>query len=132
MGWRVRALRGATTVEANTEAAIAAAVAELLDQMVAENDIDLEEVVNVIFSVTADLNACYPARWARLREGWQYVPLLDVQQMAVPHDLDRCIRVLLQFNTLLPQSQIRHVYLHGARHLRPDLDRQRQAASLPS
>jgi chorismate mutase len=117
----VRAIRGAITVPANTAEAIGAAVNELLDALEHRNAIDPAEVVSVIFSVTPDLDAAFPAQFARRRPGWEAVPLLDVQQMEVKGALPRCIRVLIQLNTPLTQAEMHHVYLRGARELRPDL-----------
>ena len=68
---------------ANTAEAIGAAVNELLDALEHRNAIDPAEVVSVIFSVTPDLDAAFPAQFARRRPGWEAVPLLDVQQMEV-------------------------------------------------
>jgi len=79
VGWRVRAIRGATTVPENTKEAIADAVTELLDELERLNRIDPEEIVSVTFSVTRDLDAMFPAAIARTRPGWNNVPLLDVQ-----------------------------------------------------
>lgn len=122
MGWQVRAIRGAITAEANTEIAIARAVHELLDRIQTCNALDLSQIVNVIFSATADLDVVFPAQIARSRPGWQDIPLLDLQQMHVVGSLPRCIRVLIQVNQPMNAHQIQHVYLGGARHLRPDLE----------
>ncbi len=121
MGWRVRGVRGATTVEANTYAALERAVLELMEEIEAQNDIDPREIVSATFSVTTDIDVVFPAKIARSRSHWEHVPLLDVQQMHVEGSLERCIRVLIHVNTLLEQHQIKHVYLNGARDLRPDL-----------
>jgi chorismate mutase len=125
VGWRVRGVRGATTVEANTPEAVQAAVLEMLTAIADRNNIEPENIVSVTFSVTADINAVFPAKIARSRPQWEHVPLLDVQHMHVVGDLDRCIRVLMHINTELAQDKIQHIYLRGASHLRPDL------ASLP-
>ncbi len=121
---RVRAIRGATTAAANTPQSIAEAVTELLDHLLDRNPVEMDDVVNVIFSVTPDLNTIYPAQVARSRPGWDQVPLLDLQQMQVTGGLACCIRVLMQINTQRPRSQIHHVYLRGAKELRPDLETQ--------
>ncbi len=124
IGWRVRAIRGATTVDSNTVPAIEATVSELLDALWAHNPqvlADLDNIVNVIFSATPDLNALFPAQVARSRPGWDQVPLLDVQQMSVPGSLPRCIRVLIQVNTPCPRQALNHLYLRAAQGLRPDL-----------
>jgi chorismate mutase len=105
----------------NTKEAIRDAVAELLDVLEARNDLDLQEVVSVTFSVTKDLDAIFPAAIARQRPGWDQVPLMDFQHMHVQGSLERCIRILVHFNTSDPNSQIYHPYLRQAQHLRPDL-----------
>jgi len=121
VGWRVRGVRGATTVETNTYAALERAVLELMEEIEAQNDIDPREIVSATFSATTDIDVVFPAKIARSRSHWEHVPLLDVQQMHVEGSLERCIRVLIHVNTPLEQHQIKHVYLNGARDLRPDL-----------
>jgi chorismate mutase len=113
-------IRGATSVEANTSQAIVSATRELLERIVAANTLQANEIASVIFTATPDLNAAYPACAAR-DMGWVNVPLLCMQEMAVVGSLPRCIRVLMHWNTDLPASQIRHVYLGAAQTLRPDL-----------
>lgn len=120
MGWRIRAIRGATTVTENSIDAIRAAVHELLNELEARNQLDMEEIVSVTFSVTNDLDAVFPAAIARERPHWSQVPLLDVQQMYVKGSLPRCIRLLIHFNTPDPNIEIYHPYLRHAKNLRPD------------
>ncbi|MEB3202503.1 MAG: chorismate mutase [Synechococcus sp.] len=115
----LRALRGATTAEANTTEAIEVAVAELVQALVARNGLEGEQLVSVTFSVTGDLDACFPAAIARRQPGWSQVALLDCQQMAVAGDLPRCIR-LLAHAWLPPQQAPLHPYLRQAAQLRPD------------
>ncbi len=117
-----RGVRGATTVERNDADAILEATRELLLAMIEANGLAPEDVASAIFSVTPDLTAAYPARAAR-DLGWSQVPLLDVQEATVTGGLPRCVRVLLHWNTDKPASEIVHVYLRGARALRPDLAR---------
>ena len=121
MHWRVRAIRGAITVPVNTKEAIAQAVTELLDELETHNQLDLDEVISVTFSVTKDLDAIFPASIARSRIGWDQVPLVDFQHMNVAGSLERCIRLLLHFNTPEPARKIHHPYLRHAMNLRPDL-----------
>jgi len=121
LGWRVRAVRGATTVESNTATEIAEAVQELMDCLCQANQLVPEEIVSVIFTVTPDLDAAFPAATARQQSGWERVPLLDMQGMAVPGSPKRCIRVLIQFNTEKGQGDVQPVYLRQAQCLRPDL-----------
>jgi len=119
--WRVRAIRGATTVPVNTKEAIAQAVTELLDELEAHNSLDQSEIISVTFSVTKDLDAVFPAAIARSRPGWDQIPLVDFQHMHVSGSLERCIRLLLHFNTPEANPKIYHPYLRQAMTLRPDL-----------
>lgn len=121
MEWKVRGIRGATTVADNTVTAMTEAVNELIDEIEAHNQIKAEDIVSVFFTTTTDLDAIFPAAVARKRPGWNYVPLIDVQQMYVRGSLQRCIRILIQVNSPLPQTAIIHRYLRQARDLRPDL-----------
>lgn len=116
----LRALRGATTASANTREAISEAVAELLDALVERNGLEGSQLLSVTFSVTADLDAVFPAAIARHRQGWDAVALLDCQQMAVAGDLPRCIR-LLAHAWLASERPVHHAYLRDAARLRPDL-----------
>ena len=114
----LRALRGATTATANSREAIQEAVNELLDALVERNNLEGAQILSLTFSVTADLDACFPAAIARHRPGWDGVALLDCQQMAVAGDLERCIRLLAH---VWLERPARHVYLREAARLRPDL-----------
>ena len=116
-----RGIRGATTAGANTAEAILAATGELLARMVEANGLAAEELASAFFTVTADLDAAFPAQAAR-QLGWHQVPLLDALEIPVPGSLPRCVRVLLHWNTGKSQAEVRHVYLRGAAGLRPDLD----------
>ena len=120
--WQVRGIRGATTVTENTATAMSDAVHELLAEIEAHNLFQPQDIVCVFFTVTTDLDAIFPAAVARKRPGWDRVPLMDLQQMYVEGSLKRCIRVLIQVNTTVPQSAIVHRYLKQAKALRPDLD----------
>lgn len=113
------ALRGATTASANTCEAIDEAVSELIDALMEGNQLEGSQLLSVTFSVTADLNACFPAAIARRRVGWGNVALLDCQQMAVRGDLPRCIR-LLAHAWMEAGRQVVHPYLREASRLRPD------------
>jgi chorismate mutase len=119
--WRVRAIRGATTVPVNSKEAIAQAVMELLDELETHNQLDPKEMISVTFSVTKDLDAVFPAAIARQRPGWDQIPLMDFQHMSVEGSLERCIRLLVHFNTPNPNARVYHPYLRRAKDLRPDL-----------
>ena len=114
----MRGVRGATTVAANERAAIVDATKELLEKVVSLNGIDPVDVASVWFTVTPDLDAEFPAVAAR-EIGWTSVPLICAREIPVPGALERCIRVLVHWNTDRAQSDVRHAFLHGARALRP-------------
>lgn len=118
---RLRGVRGATTVEQNTDHEIVTATRDLLAEMTRVNGIDVTEVASCFFSVTRDLNANFPAQAARAL-GWVNTPLLCMHEMDVPTGLAQCIRILLHVNTTKSQVEMRHVYLRGAKVLRPDLE----------
>jgi len=118
--WRVRAIRGATTVSENTVEAIREAVMELLDELEAHNQINHDEIISAIFTTTSDLDAIFPAAIARQRTHWDHIALLDVQQMHVEGSLQQCIRCLIHINMPVSQVQIYHPYLRKAKNLRPD------------
>jgi chorismate mutase len=117
---RLRALRGATTVEENDAEAILAATDELLRALIDRNSLDNDEMVSCIFTCTGDLDAEFPAVAAR-RIGLSGVPLLCAREIDVPGALPRVIRVLLH-TYADPDSEARHVYLRDAVNLRADLE----------
>lgn len=117
----VRGIRGATTADANTKTEILSKTREMLEVLVRLNNIRVENIASAIFSVTDDLDAEFPAVAAR-QMGWLYTPLFCTLEIPVQGSLTSCIRVLLHVNSDLRQDQITHVYLHGAKKLRPDLD----------
>jgi chorismate mutase len=118
---RFRGVRGAITVDANTEGAILDATQELLQQMVKANEVDADDIAGVLFTVTPDLNATFPAEATRRLPGWTHVPLMCAQEVPVPGALPRCVRVLILVNTTKTAGEVEHVYLRGAERLRPDL-----------
>ncbi|MGM9928152.1 MAG: chorismate mutase [Bacillus sp. (in: firmicutes)] len=118
----MRGVRGATTVINNIEQEIVANTEELLLAMIESNGITPESVCSVIVSSTEDLTAAFPAKAVRSLEGWNYVPVMNVREIAVPDALEKCVRVMLHWNTEKEQQQIEHVYLREAVVLRPDLN----------
>jgi chorismate mutase len=119
---KCRGVRGATTVEANTRDEILMNTRQLLALMIRANGIEPEDVASAMFSVTSDLNAEFPALAAR-QLGWLDVPLLCTYEVDVPGSLRRCIRIMIHWNTEVPQHEIRHVYIKEATRLRPDLSK---------
>jgi chorismate mutase len=119
----VRGIRGATVAPFDQAEAILAATRELLAAIQAANPaLAPTDIASAIFTVTDDLQSAYPAQAAR-QLGWEAVPLMCAREIPVPGSLARCIRVLIHWNTDLPQEAIRPVYLGAAASLRPDLNR---------
>jgi chorismate mutase len=117
-----RGIRGATTVERNTREDILAATRELLEKMVEANEIKIENIACAIFTTTSDLNAEFPAVAAR-ELGWSEVALLCGQEINVPGSLERCLRILILYNTEKRADEIVHVYIKGAKELKSNLRR---------
>ena len=117
----VRGIRGAIVVDQDQSETVLAATRELLQAICAANPLlQPDDLASAIFTVTGDLTSIYPAQAAR-QLGWVHVPLLSAREIDVPGGMPRCIRVLLHWNTDLPQTEIQHVYLGAAASLRPDL-----------
>ncbi len=116
----IHAIRGATTCFKNSSEAIEKAVQELISELIRRNKLEPRQIISVIFSVTNDLNACFPAAIARKQPGWEKVALIDCQQMFVEGDLANCIRILAHVE--LAENQLpKHAYLGQATMLRPDI-----------
>ena len=118
---RFRGIRGAVTVDENTEQAITDATSDLLRRMIDANGVEADDIAGILFTVTPDLSASFPAEAGRRFPGWSQVPLMCAQEIPVPGALAKCVRVLMFVNTTRPPAQIRHIYLRGAERLRPDL-----------
>ena len=117
--YQLRVIRGATTAKDNSVQGIENAVVELIEELISRNNISITKLISITFSVTNDLDACFPASIARKCNGLDSVAFLDCQQMYVPNDIDFCIRLMAQ--VLLPiDSSINHPYLRGASKLRAD------------
>jgi chorismate mutase len=116
----VRALRGATTVDADTVAQVTERVQELLRELMARNDLLEDDVISIIFTATPDVVSMFPATAAR-GIGFGAVPLLCAGEIPVAGATPRCLRVMLHVSTTLARDDLRHVYLHGAQGLRDDL-----------
>ena len=112
-----KGIRGATTVSANTESAIKEATIELLSEMIKANEIDISKISHIIFTTTKDLDAAFPAKFARLDMGFSETAMMCFNEIDVPGALKMCIRILIVLNcddNFKPQF----VYLNGAKDLR--------------
>ena len=116
-----RGIRGATTIEIDTKESVLSATRELLDSILASNpDLKTDDIAAALFTVTDDIASAYPALAAR-QMGWDLVPMMCAREIPVPGSLPKAIRVLIHWNTNVPQNEIKHVYLRDAVKLRPDL-----------
>ena len=116
-----RGIRGATTITKDRKEDVISATHELLEGILDSNPtLKKEDIASAIFTTTEDVIAAYPALAAR-QIGWDLIPMLCAREIPVPGSLPLCIRVLIQWNTDLPQGDINHIYLRGAKILRPDL-----------
>lgn len=116
----VQALRGATTVDADTREQINARVGELFTELYERNGLTNDDVISVLLTSTPDLRSTFAASAARAW-GLDDVPLMGAQEAPVDGGLPRCIRVMLHITTERPRAALVHVYLEGAAALRPDL-----------
>lgn len=120
MPFAVRALRGATTVDADTVAQVTERVQALVEAMLDRNGVEKEDLVSVLFTATDDIRSMFPATAAR-GVGLGDVPLICARELDIHGGTARCIRVLMLLNTDRSRAELHHVYLEGARGLRDDL-----------
>jgi chorismate mutase len=111
------ALRGATTIDRDDPDHVRDATRELLERMIAENNIAVSDIISVVFTVSHDITSEFPARAAR-ELGWVDVPLLCATEIPVRGAVAHCIRVLSHLESARPRSELRPVYLRGAATLR--------------
>ncbi len=117
---KVRGIRGAISVESNDKNEIFNSTKKLLKKIVSSNSLEVENICSIIFTVTEDLNAAFPAAAAR-EIGWKYVPMICLTELAVPGSSVGILRILMHVNTDKKMEDIKHVYLEKAVKLRPDL-----------
>lgn len=110
-------IRGAITVENNTVEDIKSATLELLSEMIKQNNIRQESISHAIFTLTPDLNASFPAKFARLDLGWDNIAMMCFNELDVPNALEKCLRILVVVNTP-DKFNPKFVYLKGAEKLR--------------
>lgn len=116
----VRALRGATTIDADTGDDVRSRVIALLQEMVSRNDVEHDDVISILFTATDDIHSIFPAAAAR-EIGFGDVPLICARELDIVGATPLCIRVLMHLNTDRSNAELRHVYLEGASGLRDDL-----------
>lgn len=114
-----KGIRGAITADENSPEAIESATLEILNALVQENKIDKKNISHVIFTLTEDLNAGFPAKFARINLAWDEVAMMCFNELNVPEALNKCLRVLIVLNCA-DDFVPKHLYLKGAKILRPD------------
>lgn len=118
----VRAIRGATRLQADDAQEMREAVTELITEILTRNALDQEQIISVFLTSTPDLICAFPATAVRSM-GLADVPLMCASEIAVPGALSHVVRVMMHVDTDLDRSQIRHAFLRGAQVLREDLDK---------
>lgn len=116
-----RGFRGATTVQKNETNEILTETEKLLRASIEKNSIRPEDISHIFFSVTSDIDACFPAKAARSIDGFTHVPVMCMQEISVPDSLEKCIRMMLVAETNVAQEKVEHIFLNEAVSLRPDL-----------
>lgn len=117
----MRGIRGAATVNENSQEQIWQTARQLVTEILSLNELTAENIGAIIFSTTEDLTAAFPSSAVRQLPDLRLVPLFDTREPAIENSLSMCVRVLILADTDKLQNEIRHVYLGGARKLRPDL-----------
>jgi chorismate mutase len=117
---RVRALRGATTLDHDDRDHLIERTQELMAAVFARNELVEDDLISIVFTATDDIHAAYPAEAAR-EAGITHVPLLCARELEIDGGIARCVRILIHAYTARTATELRHVYLHDARQLRTDL-----------
>lgn len=112
-----KGIRGAIAVDENTSESIRSATIELINALVAQNNIDTTMISHVIFTLTQDLNAEFPAKFARCDCGWKDVAMMCFHELNVPNSLEKCLRILIVLNCE-DEFVPKFVYLKNASKLR--------------
>jgi chorismate mutase len=117
---RVRALRGATTLDVDERDHLIARTQELMAAVFERNSLTEDDLISIVFTATDDLHTAFPAEAAR-EAGITHVPLMCARELEIEGGIPRCIRILVHAYTARAPQDLRHVYLHDARQLRTDL-----------
>ena len=118
----MRGIRGAITADENSKEKIELAARQLVTKILSMNELRTENIGAIIFSTTEDLTTAFPSSAVRQIPAFRLVPLFDTREPAVENSLPLCIRVLILADVDKEQNKIHHVYLGGAKNLRPDLE----------
>ncbi len=113
-------VRGAITVEKNERTEVLEKTKTMLSLIFLKNNIKTEDILSILFTATSDIDCVYPAVSAR-ELGITQASLMCMQEMKVVGSLEKCIRVMVMAESDLKQKDVKHIYLEGAKKLRPDL-----------
>ena len=116
----MRSIRGATTVENNDKNEMLKATEEMLAEILAANNLNINDIISVIFTCTKDLDQVYPAVAARTL-GLTEAALMCFQELYVEGSMSLCIRASVNAEINVAQSEVKHIYLNRAKALRPDI-----------
>jgi chorismate mutase len=116
----VRAIRGAIQLDADEREHLLASTRELVEAVMAANTLSTDQLISILFTVTADLRSEFPAVAAR-ELGMGDVPLLCTTEIDVPGALPRIVRLMAHAEMDVPRSMVQHIYLRGAVALRRDI-----------
>jgi len=116
----VRAIRGATTLDTDSVEQMLARVPELIGLLYDQNRLTDDDVISMLFTATPDLRSMFPPTAARRVLGLEQVPMMGAVEMDVEGAVQLCVRVMVHVSVPVVGRRASHVYLHGARHLRPD------------
>lgn len=117
---RVRALRGATTLDVDERDHLISRTQEVMAAVFARNGLTEDDLISILFTATSDIHSAFPAEAAR-EAGFTHVPLMCARELEIDGGIARCVRLLIHAYTDRPAADLRHVYLHEARQLRTDL-----------
>jgi chorismate mutase len=117
---RVRAIRGATTLDVDERPHLIERTQELISALFDRNGLREQDLISIVFTATDDVHCAFPAEAAR-EAGITHVPLLCARELDVEGAIRHCVRILVHAYTARTPYELRHPYLHGARQLRTDL-----------
>ena len=116
----VRALRGATTLDADTTEQMTERVQELLREMLERNAVHHDDIISIVFTATDDLHSMFPATAGRAL-GLGDLPLLCARELNIEGATPMCVRILMHLSTDRVANDLRHVYLGNAKGLNDEL-----------
>lgn len=117
---RVRALRGATTLDVDERDHLIERTQEVMAAIFERNALTEDDLISIVFTATSDIHSAFPAEAAR-EAGFTHVPLMCARELEIDGGISRCVRLLIHAYTDRAATELRHVYLHEARQLRTDL-----------